>query len=98
MTDMHVDLFLVDATDVQVWWICGGLTPAVGAAIAPAASDEPMSMKLERVGESWSLIVPIQSLHQLHAALCCCNVTKNCRQLRFVKQVNVWGFVMRHES
>lgn len=62
---MCVDSCLLVFTGLQVWWKCGGVTPAVSAAIAPAAYDEPMSMKLERVGESCSLIVPTQALHQL---------------------------------
>lgn len=61
---MCVDYGLMGSIGVQVWWTCGGMTPDVGAAIA-AASDEPMSMKLERAGESCSLIVQIQTLHQL---------------------------------
>ena len=62
---LGISVFLIDATGVPVWWTCGGVTPAVGAAIAPADPNEPMSMKLERVGKSRSFIPPIQYLHQL---------------------------------
>ena len=52
---------LIDPTGLQIWWTCGGVTPAVGAAIAAKPKD-PMSLKLERAGESHSHMLPLQSM------------------------------------
>ena len=50
--ETHLNCCLIGLTGLQVWWACGGVTPAVGAAIAPATHVDPMSLKLECVGES----------------------------------------------